>query len=190
MLFRSPGTPRSWTRRPGQPSSGFPRCGRTTRRRRPDYVPGFCTFFLRGFAVRVKVLKTKKAPERACKPGPVPRAGCPGEATVISLGRRLPDASSGLTRERGRATRLLSYLALLRVGFAEPTRSPAPLVSSYLTVSPLPLFRAAVCFLWHWSVGSPPLAVSQHPALRSPDFPPAALPRPATVWPSLARNKV
>jgi len=29
-------------------------------------------------------------------------------------------------------------LALLRVGFTEPTRSPAPLVSSYLTVSPLP----------------------------------------------------
>jgi len=29
-------------------------------------------------------------------------------------------------------------LALLRVGFAKPMRSPAPLVSSYLTVSPLP----------------------------------------------------
>jgi len=27
---------------------------------------------------------------------------------------------------------------LLRVGFTEPARSPAPLVSSYLTVSPLP----------------------------------------------------
>ena len=98
----------------------------------------------------------------------------------------MPGASSGLTRERGRATRLLSYSALLRVGFAEPARSPAPLVSSYLTVSPLPFRRTAVCFLWHWSVRLPALAVSQHPALRSPDFPPAALPRPATVWPSLA----
>src|SRR5262249_60292877 len=29
-------------------------------------------------------------------------------------------------------------LALLGVGFAEPTRSPAPLVSPYLTVSPFP----------------------------------------------------
>jgi hypothetical protein len=29
-------------------------------------------------------------------------------------------------------------LALLRVGFAEPHRLPAALVSSYLTVSPLP----------------------------------------------------
>jgi hypothetical protein len=43
----------------------------------------------------------------------------------------------------GRATPLLSYSALLRVGFTEPTRSPAPLVSSYLTVSPLP-FRQLV----------------------------------------------
>jgi hypothetical protein len=42
-------------------------------------------------------------------------------------------------------------------------------------------------FLWHWSVRLPALAVSQHPALRSPDFPPAASPRPATVWPSLAQ---
>jgi len=67
-------------------------------------------------------------------------------------------------------------LALLQVGFTEPTRSPAPLVSSYLTVSPLPSARTAVCFLWHWSVGLPPLGVTQHPALWSPDFPPATLP--------------
>src|SRR6266581_4497338 len=40
------------------------------------------------------------------------------------------------------------------------------------------------------SVGSPPLAVSQHPALRSPDFPPAALPRPATARPSLTYPRV
>jgi len=102
----------------------------------------------------------------------------------------LPGASSDLTREQRAGHPALSYSVLLRVGFAEPTRSPAPLVSSYLTVSPLPRSRAAVCFLWHWSVESPPLAVSQHPALRSPDFPPAALPRPATVQPSLAHPSV
>src|SRR5262245_7293094 len=74
-------------------------------------------------------------------------------------------------------------------------RSPAPLVSSYLTVSPLPPRHprgpdeAAVSFLWHWSVGFPPLGVTQHPALRSPDFPPAASPRPATVQPSLAPSQ-
>jgi len=30
-------------------------------------------------------------------------------------------------------------LALLQVGFAKPVESPRPLVSSYLTVSPLPV---------------------------------------------------
>jgi len=35
----------------------------------------------------------------------------------------------------------LPYLALLRVGFTWPARSPGPPVSSYLTVSPLPLTR-------------------------------------------------
>src|SRR5207244_10623294 len=49
--------------------------------------------------------------------------------------------------------------------------------------------QTAVCFLWHWSVGFPPLGVTQHPALRSPDFPPAASPRPATVQPSLALSQ-
>jgi hypothetical protein len=70
-------------------------------------------------------------------------------------------------------------LTLLRVGFAEPPGSPRALVRSYRTVSPLPvvwprqpgntpiggLFSVAL------SCGSPRLAVSQHPALRSPDFP-------------------
>src|SRR5436190_16936558 len=41
----------------------------------------------------------------------------------------------------GRAIPLLPYSALLRVGFTEPARSPASLVSSYLTVSPLPCSR-------------------------------------------------
>ena len=127
----------------------------------------------------------KKAPEKACKPGPVSRAFARPDdhfsRTPVTrrLKRPYPRAPRGprfthtpsLRPTRGS----LSYLTLLRVGFTEPARSPAPLVSSYLTVSPLPRGsrRAAVCFLWHWSVGSPPLAVSQHPALRSPDFPPA-----------------
>ena len=38
-------------------------------------------------------------------------------------------------------------------------------------------------------MGFPPLGVTQHPALRSPDFPPAASPRPATVQPSLALSQ-
>jgi len=71
----------------------------------------------------------------------------------------LPGVSSGLTREHGRATRSLSYSALLQVGFTEPARSPASLVSSYLTVSPLPLLRAAVSSLWHCPWGRPPWAL-------------------------------
>src|SRR5207302_7431870 len=65
-------------------------------------------------------------------------------------------------------------LALLRVGFAEPDRSPGPLVSSYLTVSPLPprprgpRRRSVLCGTFR---RSPCLGVTQHPALRSPDFP-------------------
>jgi len=43
------------------------------------------------------------------------------------------------------------------MGFTEPDRSPGLLVSSYLTVSPLPAGRTlqAVCFLWHfpWPCG-------------------------------------
>ena len=97
--------------------------------------------------------RIKRAPEKACKPGSVPRVS---GATIISLGRRLPGVSSSLTREPGRATRLLSYSALLQVGFTEPTWSPTPLVSSYLTVSPLPPLRAAVSSLWHCPWGCPP----------------------------------
>ena len=81
-------------------------------------------------------------------------------------------------------SRLLPYLVLLRVGFTEPTRLPAPLVSSYLTVSPLPLptpervengglFSVALSL----TVGPTrstvrPAGVTRHPAQRSPDFPP------------------
>ena len=62
--------------------------------------------------------KIKIAPEKACKPGPVSR-GMPGE-TVISLGRRLPGASSGHTRERhaGRASPGLADRIALLLGLA------------------------------------------------------------------------
>ena len=86
---------------------------------------------------------------------------------TISLGRRSPDASSDLPGShdgsgrsayrppvpKDQAAFLLPYLVLLPVGFTEPGRSPDLLVSSYLTVSPLPQrteSAAAVCFLWHY----------------------------------------
>ncbi len=72
----------------------------------------------------------------------------------------------------GRAARA-PVSTLLRVGFTEPAGSPRPLVRSYRTVSTLPVRRSAIGGLLSvaLSCGSPRLAVSQHPALRSPDLP-------------------
>ena len=55
-------------------------------------------------------------------------------------------------------------LALLRVGFTEPTRFPGSLVVSYTTVSPLPVPRRAIGGLFSvaLSVGLPRLGVTQH----------------------------
>ena len=66
-------------------------------------------------------------------------------AAVIHLGLPLPTASCGLPASIGRAALdrsrrepLAPLLTLLRVGFTEPPQSPAALVVSYTTVSPLP----------------------------------------------------
>ena len=68
-------------------------------------------------------------------------------------------------------------LALLRVGFTKLSKSPPILVSSYLTVSPLPRKRLQtnVPFGRMLSVALSlilrPVGITDHPALRSPDFP-------------------
>jgi hypothetical protein len=82
---------------------------------------------------------------------PVSRILCTGRLAasrlaIIHLGLPSPAGSSGLPAGIGRATldRLRSapeparLLALLQVGFTEPSRSPGTLVVSYTTVSPLP----------------------------------------------------
>ena len=77
-----------------------------------------------------------------------------------------------------RVTLLPLYAVLLQAGFTEPVTSPSPLVSSYLTVSPLPA-AAAPCgappvgglLSVALSVGSRPLGVTQRLALWSSDFP-------------------
>ena len=133
------------------------------------------------------------APERACKPGSVSRL--PGE-TVISLGRRLPGASSSHTREphAGRASPALASGIALLFGLAPGgvyradlvTQAAGELLPHRFTLTAREgggLLSVAL------SMGSPPLAVSQHPALRSPDFPPARLPVPAIIQPSLAQSK-
>ncbi len=62
---------------------------------------------------------------------------------------------AALERVRGLRSRPASFLILLQVGFTEPHRSPGALVVSYTTVSPLPIRRSAVCFLWHCPAGCP-----------------------------------
>src|SRR6185369_334757 len=90
---------------------------------------------------------------------------------VIHLGAPLPVTSSNQPGSTDGPSLTLPYLVLLLVGFTwHPTSPPNP-VSSYLTLSPLPdksggLLSVAL------SLGSPPLDVIQHHALRSPDFPP------------------
>jgi hypothetical protein len=102
-------------------------------------------------------------------------SGLPGE----------PSLSGG-----GRAAHF-PRLALLRVGFTEPPRSPSVLVRSYRTLSPLPVRASRPAIGGFLSValscGSPRLAVSQHPALWSPDLPrhdPVGTARAAATWPT------
>jgi hypothetical protein len=78
------------------------------------------------------------------------------------------------TRElRAGHPQTLPYLVLLQVGFSKPAMSPLPLVSSYLTLSPLPWTYHGGLVSEALSLGLPPLGVTQHPALWSSDFPPA-----------------
>jgi hypothetical protein len=109
------------------------------------------------------------ANESACKPDSVPGAwpvgGHPSWPAVagrlVRPTRRLGRAAlERLRRSHGPKT-LGSLLALLRVGFTEPSRSPGMLVVSYTTVSPLPGgSHQAVCFLWHCPAGRPGLPLA------------------------------
>src|SRR3954454_1971246 len=113
------------------------------------------------------------ADESTCKPGPVPRPVSPRfVAAAIHLELPLPTASSGLPGSSGGPPSNAPCLTLLQVGFAEPPGSPRALVVSYTTVSPLPAAEAAGgLFSVALSRESPRVGVTDHPALRSPDFP-------------------
>src|SRR4026209_1745812 len=115
---------------------------------------------------------------------------------VISLGRRLPGASSGHTREHhaGRASPALASRIALLFGLAPGGVYRADLVAQAAVELvpprfPLPARGGGGLLSVALSMGSPPLAVSQHPALRSPDFPPARSPVPAIIQPSLTQSK-
>jgi hypothetical protein len=109
--------------------------------------------------------------ESACTPDsvPAPPLSVRRWRPSISACRRrqalaaYPQARTGHPRAPARAitSRRGPFLALLRVGFTEPSRSPGMLVGSYSTVSPLPgRLGPAVCFLWHCPAGHPGLPLA------------------------------
>src|SRR2546423_9328333 len=92
-------------------------------------------------------------------------------AANIPLGPALPAASS---ERPGSAAghRIAPLCALAPGGAFRAARVTTGAVRSYRTVSPLPAFAGGL-FSVALSRESPRLAVSQYPALWSPDFPPA-----------------
>jgi len=95
-------------------------------------------------------LSTNKSSRAGHKPSSVPEKSGDDHSsrTTITRGFQQP------TREpRTGRPQSLPYLALLQVGFTKLPVSPPELVSSYLTVSPLPdqkIFAPAVYSLWHF----------------------------------------
>lgn len=130
---------------------------------------------------------TNGAVERVCRPDSVRRRT---GVTTIRLGGRLPGRSSHLpARSDGPSCAARKPRACLfdvaPDGVWRAGRVATPAVSSYLAVSPLPsapanrqpLGRCAFCstFRRPGPRGLLRLAVSQHPALWSPDLPPASV---------------
>src|SRR6202161_3981989 len=84
------------------------------------------------------------AGELACRPGsvhPLARAGGHPSTTAVagSLLRSTREHRAGRPQALARSAtrRARTFLTLLRVGFTKPPQSPAALVGSYTTVSPL-----------------------------------------------------
>lgn len=103
-----------------------------------------------------------------CKPDSV--VGDHLSGTAVASGLKLPTREFAARRRCGASHASLSYLALLRTGFAVPARSPGTAVGSYPTISPLPAVAGGI-FSVALSVGLPLLDVIQRSALWSPDFP-------------------
>ena len=93
---------------------------------------------------------------------------------VIYLGCAFPRTSCGHYPEGRRATSTPPYSALLPMGFAKPPHhcgAGGLLHHRFSFAYPPHGEGEGVFFSVALSVGSLPLAVSEHPALRSPDFP-------------------
>ncbi len=91
---------------------------------------------------------------------------------VIYLAPVLPQGSCGQPGDGPGALKSL-YLALLRMGLAQPTGHPVAgeLLPHHFTLTQFNIERYVSVAL---SVGLPLLGVTQHPARQSPDFPPPA----------------
>jgi len=142
------------------------------------------------------MLSKIRNPKLVSAPGGVSRVLFPLRGGDHSSRTRISPRLKQPTREhRTGHPQALLYLVLLRAGLAWPARSPGPPVSSYLTVSPLPLP--------HWESGGllsvalsvnltsrrGPLGVTQRPALRSSDFPPGPLGPGGRLHPRRAPQK-
>ena len=107
------------------------------------------------------------------KPGSAPTPE--GAVAIISLGRPLRVASNDLPEDRGAGHAVL-LCGLSPGGVCRAGAVSCTAVSSYLTISPLPLpgipaSRRSV-FCGTFPVRGRTVGVAHHPALWSPDFPP------------------
>ncbi len=98
---------------------------------------------------------------------------------TIPLDRLLPDGSScqpgsagAEATPAGRSPPRDPYLALLPGGACRAATVASSAVGSYPTVSPLPVQRQAVCFLWRFPSDYSARALPGTVASGSPDFPP------------------
>ena len=110
-----------------------------------------------------------------------------GTAVACCLKRHYPRTSNGPL-----SNVLLFGLAPDRVYQAFPvTRETGELLPHLFTLTPIDSKNAyprGGIFSVALSLGSPPVAVSDHPALRSSDFPPARKTGPAITRPALIYN--
>ena len=107
--------------------------------------------------------------------------------TVIYLGARVAASLFARYPSADRAGPWRSYSRLLRMGFTQPSRrrDAGGLLHHRFSFSLYARTQVGVFFSAALSVGSLRLAVSQHAALWSPDFPHESAKRPrATVWPA------
>jgi len=102
---------------------------------------------------------------------------------IIPLGPRLPGPPATYPGASGGPPSNAPLFGLAPGGFSKPAMSPLPLVSSYLTFSPLPWTYHGGLVSEALSLGCP---AGDYPApcLWSSDFPPAASRRPAIIWPA------